>query len=424
MIRCGMSETDITPQLGLPIPGYLNARFADGIKDNLYAKAAVFRRDDETAALISIDALDFEAEDVKRIRERVYEITKIPEQNVMVCLTHTHTGGPVVNCFETKRDEAYISFLIEKAAEAVASADSKLKPVKLGFGKGKAENIAFNRRYVMKDGSVKTNPGRKNPNVQKPAGPVDPDLTMMIITDTDDRPLGAVVNFACHLDTVGGNEFCADYPGELSRILKAVYGKDFCTLFLNGFSGNINHLDIHAESKPDPYHYKKMGAVLAGEVIKTRPFIQCREDVSVKVKSKILPIPLRTVSEDEYQKAKELLASEDTPAIEKVFAEELLVFSQYKTKEIPVEIQVIQIGDAFITGFPGDIFTEFGLRIKEEKPGFVHFLSSHTNGRHGYIPVKEAFAQGGYEVRTTRSSKLAHEAGDIMTAAAIELFSS
>jgi neutral ceramidase len=272
MIRCGMSETDITPQLGLPIPGYLNARFADGIKDNLYAKAAVFRRDDETAALISIDALDFEAEDVKRIRERVYEFTKIPEQNVMVCLTHTHTGGPVVNCFGTKRDEAYISFLIEKAAEAVASADSKLKPVKLGFGKGKAENIAFNRRYVMKDGSVKTNPGRKNPNVQKPAGPVDPDLTMMIITDTDDRPLGAVVNFACHLDTVGGNEFCADYPGELSRILKAVYGKDFCTLFLNGFSGNINHIDIHAESKPDPYHYKKMGAVLAGEVIKNPAF--------------------------------------------------------------------------------------------------------------------------------------------------------
>ena len=42
----------------------------------------------------------------------------------MVCLTHTHTGGPVVNCFGTKRDEAYISFLIEKAAEAVASADS------------------------------------------------------------------------------------------------------------------------------------------------------------------------------------------------------------------------------------------------------------------------------------------------------------
>src|SRR5690554_5997301 len=133
-----------------------------------------------------------------------------------------------------------------------------MEPSKIGTGRGYVDNIAFNRRYFMKDGSVKTNPGVLNPNIDKPAGPIDPDVLVMKIEDMDGNILGAVVNFACHLDVVGGNEYCADYAGELSKTLKSFYGKDFITLFLTGLSGNINHINPNETIFRRNNHYKKM----------------------------------------------------------------------------------------------------------------------------------------------------------------------
>lgn len=420
MFQCGMSETEITPWLGLEIPGYLNIRKSTGIKDKLYARAVVFCEDEKTACLVAIDALDLERDDVLRIRNRANELTGIPADHIMVCLTHTHTGGPVVNCFVTKRNEEYINVLVNKAADAIALAFERRVPAKVGSGKGTVNHISFNRRYFMKDGSVKTNPGRRNPLVVKPAGPIDPDVTIMKILDANDTAIGAIVNFACHLDTVGGQEYCADYAGELSRILKSVYGQDFCCIFLNGLSGNINHIDIEREPSKS-CHYKKMGEVLAGETIKTFPFIDCHDNTFVQVCSEVLKIPLRSVSEDDLQKARSIASDEAQNSNERVFALEFLEFGKYQNKDTDVEVQVIKVGNQCFTGYSGDVFVEYGLRIKQEAKDKVHFISSHTNGRNGYIPVKEAFAQGGYEVRTTRSNKLHLKAGDEITDVILKL---
>ena len=420
MLQCGMSETDITPWLGLEIPGYLSIRNATGVKDKLFAKAVVFCNNDQTTGIVAIDALDLEREDVLRIRARANYLTGIPMENIMVCLTHTHTGGPVVNCFVTKRNETYIDFLVNKAADAISLAYENLVPAKVGSGNGMVGHIAFNRRYVMQDGSVKTNPGRMNPLIVKPVGPIDPDVMIMKIQDANDKLIGAIINFACHLDVVGGSEYCADYAGELSKILKSVYGKDFCCIFLTGLSGNINHIDTKGTLSRSS-HYKKMGEVLAGETIKPMPFITCCEDVLVGARSKLLNMPLRTVQEEDVQKARQLVAQGDDQSNEKIFAQELLVFCQYQSKTTNVEVQVLKVGDMVFTGFPGDVFVEFGLRIKQGAPNQAHFISSHANGRNGYIPVREAFSQGGYEVRTTRSNKLHHAAGDEITATALEM---
>ncbi len=410
-----MSEVNITPWLGLNIPGYLNLREATGVKDDLYAKAIVFCDEDRFVGLVSIDALDLELVDVKRLRKRISLFTGIKEENIMVSLTHTHTGGPVVNCFVTKRDEEYVNYVVKKSADAVILAYNNMEPSKIGTGRGYVDNIAFNRRYFMKDGSVKTNPGVLNPNIDKPAGPIDPDVLVMKIEDMDGNILGAVVNFACHLDVVGGNEYCADYAGELSKTLKSFYGKDFITLFLTGLSGNINHINPNETIFRRNNHYKKMGRVLAGETIKVLSAITCNDGISINSKTHVLSIPLRTVSQEEIEKSKQTVNTETTNETDKVFANEILEFAKISECSTDVEIQVIRVGDTTITGFPGDVFVEFGLRVKEESQFKYNFTASHTNGRNGYIPVKEAFAQGGYEVRTTRSNKLSVDAGNILT---------
>jgi len=339
----------------------------------------------------------------------------------MVCLTHTHTGGPVVNSFVTKRDEEYITYLINKAADAVILAYNKMQPVRIGSGKGFVDDISFNRRYFMKDGSVKTNPGKLNLMIEKPAGPIDTDVMVIKVENMEGNIIGAIVNFACHLDVVGGNEYSADYAGELVKVLKSLYGEDLITLFLNGISGNINHINTNTKERKSIFHYKKMGRILAGETVKVLTKINCEENIRVDSKKEVLSIPLRRVAEEELMKAQQEMKSENTSEIDKVFANEVLEFNKNKVGSTDVEAQVLRIGSTTITGFPGDVFVEFGLRVKKESPFEYNVVSSHTNGRNGYIPIKEAFTQGGYEVRTTRSNKLAHEAGDMITEAVLRV---
>src|SRR5690606_5821101 len=103
----------------------------------------------------------------------------------------------------------YLDFLVNKAADAAVLAYAQRREARIGAGSGTVEGIAFQRRYWMKDGTLRTNPGIGNPDVDRPAGPTDPELTVVRIDAADGTPLGIVANYACHTDTVGGTEFSA-----------------------------------------------------------------------------------------------------------------------------------------------------------------------------------------------------------------------
>lgn len=423
MIQCGMSEVVITPELGARIPGYLTERLATGIKDELYAKAMVLSRENDVIALIALDIVDIERPVVLEIRERVHRLTEIPAGNIMVCATHTHTGGPVVNSFVTRKDEEYLSFLVKKAGDAALLAYDRRKPARIGCGAGYEKDIAFNRRYFMKSGGVLTNPGMMNPLIDRPAGPIDPEVPVLRIDTEEGKPLGVVTNYACHLDVVGGAEFCADYAGELSRTLKKALGNEVVSIFLTGASGNINHIDVSGRTKKEPEHYKRMGRILAGEVLKAREKASTGEDLELGSASIIFPVEKRKLSEKAFQEAENIVRSHGQEDNERVFASQILEFRKIKDELFEVEVQSLKIGDMSITGLPGDVFVEFGLDIKKKSLFKYNMISTHTNGRNGYIPVREAFEQGGYEIRTTSSNKLEMEAGYKMVDNAVKLLS-
>jgi hypothetical protein len=423
MLKCGMSEVIITPELGACIPGYLTERKATGIKDELYAKAMVLSKDNYVLALIAMDILDIERNTVMEIRERVHNLTGIPPENIMVCATHTHTGAAVVNSFVTKADQEYLSFLVRKASDAALIAYNRLKPAKIGCGAGVEKDIAFNRRYFMKDGRVLTNPGIMNPLIDRPAGPTDPEVIVLRIDDFDDNPIGVVTNYTCHLDVVGGTEYCADYAGELSRVLKKALANDMVSIFLTGASGNINHIDVNGNTGKNPEHYKKMGRILAGEVIKVREKINTADELMLYAESITTPIVKRQLSEDDFKAAINIIHTHSQNDNDRIFAKEVLEFQKIEPEFFDVEVQTLKIGDASITGLSGDVFTEFGLEIKEKSLNKYNMISTHTNGRNGYIPTKDAFNQGGYEVRTSRSNKLERDAGYKMVNNALILLS-
>ena len=78
----------------------------------------------------------------------------------------------------------------------------------------------------------------------------------------------------------------------------------------------------------------------------------------------------------------------------------------------------ICLGGFGFVGFPGEPFTEIGLKVKEASKMEMTICSCITNGGQGYFPTASAFAEKGYERST---SPFAHDVAQKMIDAALEL---
>lgn len=414
MLKCGMHEVNITPSLGNWIPGQFEERHSTGVKDDLFAKSLVIETDSDVMAFIALDALDIAREQVMEIRNRVAAYTTIPADNVMVSATHIHTGGPVIPGLAGSVDSNYLQDLVEKAADAAIIAYQSRTGARVGFGRGHEPDIAFNRRFFMKDGSVETNPGIGNPDIDRPTGPIDPDVLVIRIDDIAGNPIGVVTNYACHTDVVGGTEYSADYPGELSRVLKQTLGDHIVSLFMQGSSGNINHIDVSGKlNSRHPNHYRKMGRILAGEVLKVREKIETSDVLSLGMKQVFFPVSFRHPSDQEIRQAEEVLQSNDDNIVEEAFARQIMKILEDDQTSTEIEVQVAKLGPLAVVGLPAEIFVEFGLAIKEKSPFTFTIINELCNGSaFGYVCTQEAYRQGGYEPRIKHYSRLAEDAGD------------
>jgi hypothetical protein len=81
---------------------------------------------------------------------------------------------------------------------------------------------------------------------------------------------------------------------------------------------------------------------------------------------------------------------------------------------------VVALGDVVMVAYPVELFASFGRHVKARSPFADTIVATLANGWHGYVPTPLAFTHGGYETRLTYYSRLIPEAGDLLTAAALE----
>jgi hypothetical protein len=418
MMQCGMSEVVVTPPLGSSIPGYLEERKSTHIIDELYAKAIVIHNGEVALALVVIDALYLRQIEVERIRHRIQQFVPITSDRVMISATHTHTGPPVRPGFDDSLNQSYLDYMVERTADAVIQAYGLMKPARIGCGRGFENDIAFNRRFFMKDGSVKTNPGFLNPDLDRPTGPTDPEVMVVRIDDETGNPIGVITNFACHTDTVGGKGISGDFPGELSRRLKNALGQQVISLFVLGACGNINHLDFtKPKTSIQKGHTNKMGRILAGEVLRVREKITPAEveaELGQTALQSFFPIEYRRPTRQESEDARQLLASNTDSWSDRFFAEQLLRVNDNPQDIAQIEVQAFRIGDLAIVGLPGEIFVEFGLKLKEDSPFPYTIVNTLCNSSTlGYVCTREAYEQGGYEPKLRNIHRNPPGAGDL-----------
>lgn len=423
MILCGISEVNITPPLGSDIPGYFENRLSTGVKDDLFAKSFVIESKGEINIFIVVDCIDIERVQIVAIRDRVNEFTGVSQNNIMISSTHTHTGAPVTHSLDSSPNTLYLEYFVQKVSDAAIIALDNRQEAVIGFGSGTESDIAFNRRYFMKEGHLETNPGILNPNIRETAGPIDPEVSVVRIDDINGNPIGVLSNYACHTDVVGGTEYSADFPGEVSKTIKNVLGENVVSIFFMGASGNINHIDVSGElATSDKEHYKRMGKVLGGEIIKVREKIKYDKNVHIDIKQSIFQLPLRQPTVKEVQEAKEIIASEKEDVVEQAFARQVMMILESYDEYKDIEIQVAKIGSLAIVGLPAEIFVEFGLEIKEKSPFNHHIINELCNGSiRGYVCTREAYVEGGYEPRIKNYSRPAEEAGELFVKHALKL---
>jgi neutral ceramidase len=426
-LRVGAAATVITPPAGTPLAGYYSERGSRTVLDDIHAKAIVLEVGDTTAALVVCDLISLPRHVVTEARRQIEAATGIPGGHVMISATHTHTG-PVINR-ESALDELvgatsdlgrrYTEKLPELIAKSVIDANKKLAPARASAALGREEGLSFNRRFVMKDGSVSWNPAKRNPDVVRPAGPIDPDVGVVYFDTPKNAPVATYVNFAMHPDTVGGEGVSADYPGVLSKLLAGYRGPDMLTVFANGCCGNINHRDVSwLDGQKGPAEAHRIGTLVAGAVLRTAPHLKPVSADGLRIKSEVVKLPLAPHTEADVAAANEVVKRVKEPAtkfLDKVKAFRVLDVAARRGKPWEVEVQVIALGDVAWVSLPGEIFVELGLAVKKGSP-FAHTLIAElANGSVGYIPNQDAYPQGNYEVV---SSRCAAGSGELLAEAA------
>jgi neutral ceramidase len=413
--RIGAASTVVTPFLDTPMAGYYYDRQAEGVHDDLRSKTLIIDDGRSPVVLVAVDAIHVTRDVVDQSRRLIGEKWGIPADRIMISATHCHTGP--------KLTPDYRKSLSRWIADGVRTAMGELRPTSLKAGVEAESSIAHYRRYRMKDGSVRTNPGFLNPDIVRPVGEIDSDVGILLALDDRDRPLATWVNYAMHQDTVGGTLISADYAHFLAAFLSRVQGPEMLTVFTIGAAGNINHWDV---GRPGPQRgfsmAETLGQVLAAAVIRGYTRLETVAPVGIHAASVIVDLPVASISSGEIVAARKAMAKPMPPGVDftmdRVRQARAVRLGEQNGKPVSAEVQVFRLGDVAIVGLPGEVFVELGRAIKKESPFPVTFIVELANDNIGYIPTTEAFAQGGYE---PTSSILSPGAGEKLAAKAVEL---
>jgi neutral ceramidase len=189
-LRVGAAAVDITPrEFPLNMPGGFSANLAEGAHDPLHSRALVLDDGSVRLALAVVDTLGAGPEVLDEIKELVADKTGIPVERMLISSTHTHTGpshpkegaAPAV---------AYRKVFVEGVVASLVAANAALKPARFGSASHPLPDEVFNRRWFLKPGkmppnpfgkydAVKMNPGTGPDVIDRPAGPTDPDVSVL-----------------------------------------------------------------------------------------------------------------------------------------------------------------------------------------------------------------------------------------------------
>jgi hypothetical protein len=426
------------------INGYFNDRIAKHIHDELHARCLVLDDGKTRLAFVVCDSCMIPRELMDAAKQLIQQRAGIAADHVLISATHTHTAPASVSLLQSEADADYTKFLVERIADGVQRAANNLAPAKIGWGVGKEPNQVFNRRWRLKPGTipinpfgstndlVKMNPPVESPDLVAPAGPTDPDISILAVQSPEGRPIAMLANYSLHyVGTSRGNDISADYYGAFCDRIQQLLSADrldppFVALLSNGTSGDINNINFR-KKQPPKGTYEQINLVadtVAREAHRVYQTLDFRNWVPLSVTQGEIKLGVRLSTEADLKRAEEILAKakdRELRGLEEVYARETILMKDFP-KEVSLIIQTIRVGDLGIAAIPCEVFAEIGLAIKARSPLKPTFTIELANGYNGYLPTPEQHRLGGYETWRARSSYLEVDASPKIVETVMELF--
>ena len=423
-LKVGFYREQINPPLGSNIRGYFHQRLFEAYLDDLEVNAVAVNSGEKTVLLITVDCEACTTEFCNQARDMIANATGVNRDAIFINATHTHVG----TCFGQEDgdtndlDRLYYQTTLQKLVAVSSCAIKDLKPAKMGIAFTKAERIGFNRRYLMKDGTTKTNPGVNNPDIVKSIGLLDETLNVVRFDRGDDSIV--IGNYGNHPDVIGGNLASADWPGLTRRVFEKAIDNTKC-IFFNGAQGDINHVNVKPvggdlngmfvdfDDVTRGYaHSKHMANVVAGAMMGVYEKVEYIDVNDIDFIQTDIKVASNMPTAEEVERAKYVKEMDEAGRRDElpekgmmlttVIAEARRMIDLKDGPEFfPLHFSAIRIGDIVFAGIPGEPFTGIGIELKKAKGYKMVLPCCLTNASQGYFPMRDSYDEGGYEARSS-----------------------
>ena len=392
----GYAAGDITGSLPIPI-------FEDTgtvVQDPLMLTCTAVWDGESAALLMSADLRSMTQTVAQRSAEMIQKQFGIPAENVIINCTHTHEAPAAGN--NSDSGVRWLSNYYKQLPIIVENALRDLDEVEGTYtGKGYTENLCFVRRYLMPDGTYKTNPGSQT--VVAHETEADPELRT-IRFDRKNKKDVLMVNYQTHyVGGIGEGKVSADFVAPFRTAAEKELDCHF--VYHQGAGANINFFS----SIPGERIYNSYQETAEGFMLATREALSKEEPLQTgKIESvaRSIPVTVRKESEEVVNLAKKVMAADENErnslAVQYGFESWRHANSTVgrsnkgETEDLP--LTCITFGDIAFCAFPYEMFDQNGKEVREGSPFKTTFICSLAGGSFGYIPTTEAFPHGTYEV--------------------------
>ncbi len=434
-ILAGVARENINPPLGISKIG--KRLFADpieGIESDLYLTVIIFKNLNDVVSIVACDLCGIPVSVVDKLRKIISESINIPVSHILVNESHTHSCPAFPEYFtdnpeQNKHKEDYKEKFFKKAVKLAIASKNILQPVRIGTGLGHCPIGVYRRERNNKGEDVLG---------EVPEAPTDPSVGVVRVDDLDGKSLITIFSYGCHAVTMGPRSklSSSDFPGEARRIIEMTNGG--ISVFLQACGGNINPIGGIGYEEDCRDTKNRVGAMLAGEVIKIAATIRTNLEYGERTKLGDIPnilfsplkhkednnisiikvleenIKLRFVKLPDVNKAillqekweNNLISKlkQNAPQWEITVAKHYIKWTKNLIKAIKTEnptfempVQVIRINDFVLAAISAEVFFETGLFIKSKSPFDHTQVLGYSNGIRCYLPRAKDFPKNGWD---------------------------
>ena len=417
MIKAGFARIDVTPPLGTPLAGYFSSRISEGVLDPLQLNAVAFGSGEVSALLIVCDLIGVTMERADVYRAHVAAATGVDADHILLTSLHQHTsiyiGGRIGDAedYALVEDVAYLDVLQRKFCDVARMAIADMSDARLFTSEAEATpQLSFTRRYVMEDGSIRTNPAPKYGTPVRRCDASDNAVRVVRFERTDKKDI-VIANFSTHPDVIGGKKISADWPGFTRRFVEG--DQNVHCICMVGCQGDSNHVDFIKPKEERLVggaglsHSAFMGRTIADTVAKCCTAETEHTGDTVFGGVKLIYNRTSTAGEEHYDEAKQFMEiyergeKPNLPNVRDVAYAMRTVRQRTASMNRAVPVSVLAIGDVAFVGFGGEPFTHYGTATREGAPDKTVLCACCANGYEGYLLTDSAFAEGGYEAATS-----------------------